>query len=275
MIQYLAFTQHALWGFALITLSFIIIVTALVSFLVFYHKKLKELFASNNELHKKLLSMMVSSHEEDSKRVASDLQDNIGGVLSVAGLYLDQAISDDDETCAEKQILITKSRKLINEAVNHIRKLSFEMRPYSIGQSGFQKVLQNLLLRAVNPAFVQLTYQFDSAEINFFEEKELLVYRVIQELVQGILKHSEPGFIHLHQYNKADNFVLVITYDGKPLDQQRFCSLIDEYSDTGLRKLVSRLEVSDGDLLFTTEDAINKTFFKVSYADVKAMEITA
>src|SRR3982750_2051102 len=123
MFHYLAFTQQAFWSFALSTLAFILIVTALVTFLVFYHKKIKALFTSNTEIHKELLTMMVNSQEEESKRIASDLHVNIGGVLSVVGLYLDQAISNEEESCAEKQVLIEESRKLINDAVHQIRKV--------------------------------------------------------------------------------------------------------------------------------------------------------
>jgi signal transduction histidine kinase len=275
MILYLAFSQQAFWGFALSTLSMIIIVAALATFLVYYHKKLKELLNCNIELHKELLAMTVSSQEEESKRITSDLHDNIGGVLSAAGLYLDQAISNEVESYAEKQMLITSSRKLINEAVHQIRKVSFNVRPYSIGQAGFQKVLHNLLWRIINPAHVQFTTQFESREILFSEEKELLVYRVVQELIPGILKFSEPDIIHVHQYSKADNFILEIIFDGKAIDQQRFYHLVYEKGDPGLKKMISRLEVSDGELLFTKEDAMNKTFFKVPYVDVKSMEITA
>ena len=275
MIHYLAFTQQAFWSFALSTLSFIIIVTVLVSYLVFYHKKLKDLFNKNNALHKDLLEMMVSSQEEEIKRIASDLHDDIGGVLSVAGLYLDEAISNDDEDYSERKILITKSRKLIDEAVSQIRNVSFNIRPYSIGQSGFQKVLQNLLWRTVTSLHVQLTSQFENQDIMFSEEKELLVYRIVQELIPGILKHSEPGFIHIHQYSKADNFILEIIYDGKALDQQRFYDLVHENADPGLKKMISRLKISDGELLFTKDDAVNKTFFKVPYVDVKSMEMIA
>jgi signal transduction histidine kinase len=275
MFHYLLFNQQIFWGFIFSTLAFIVIVIALASFFIFYHKKLKQLFQNNNELHKELLAMMVSSQDVEGKRITEELHDNIGGVLSVAGLYLDEAITNDGESCEEKQLLISKSRKLINEAVDHIRKVSYNIMPYSIGHSGFQGVLQNLFSKIVDTDHIQLTTHFERRSIKFSEERELMVYRIVKELILNILKYSHPNFIHIHQFGKNKNFILEITYDGNGLDQCNFNYLIREDGNEGLKKMISLMHMVGGELLLTNEEGIFKSFLKIPFESVKVSELEA
>ncbi|HWJ29736.1 MAG TPA: hypothetical protein VNS32_24575, partial [Flavisolibacter sp.] len=250
-------------------------IIALASFFIFYHKKLKQLFQNNNELHKELLTMIVKSQDEEGKRITSELHDNIGGVLSVAGLYLDEAISNDGESCEEKQLLISKSRKLINEAVDHIRKVSYNIMPYSIGHSEFQGVLQNLFSKIIDADHIQLTTHFERRSIKLSKERELMIYRIVKELILNILKYGHPNFIHIHQFSKNKNFILKITHDGNGLDQQSFHSLIREDGNEGLKKMISLMHMVCGELLLTNDEGIFKSFLKIPFESVKVQELEA
>ena len=94
------------------------------------------------------------------------------------------------------------------------------------------------------------------------EEKELIIFRVVQELINNILKHSNSSFIHLTQNVHAGKFYLRIHHDGRGLVQADFEKLNKSNVGLGLKNITSRLRVVDGNINF--EKDISQTYYKVT-----------
>jgi two-component system, NarL family, sensor kinase len=93
-------------------------------------------------------------------------------------------------------------------------------------------------------------------------EKELIVYRVVQELINNILKHSNSSFIHLTQ-NMQNGFCLLrLHHDGRGIVQTDFEKLNKSNIGLGLKNISSRLKVAHGNILF--EKDVSQTYYKVT-----------
>jgi signal transduction histidine kinase len=93
-------------------------------------------------------------------------------------------------------------------------------------------------------------------------EKELIVFRVVQELVNNILKHSNSSFIHLTQNMHHDSFLLRIHHDGRGIVQSDFEKLNKSNVGLGLKNISSRLKVAQGSIFF--EKDASQTYYKVT-----------
>ena len=109
---------------------------------------------------------------------------------------------------------------------------------------------------------INVNSRFHDYKIRLKAEKELLVFRVIQELVNNILKHSNASFIHLTQHNGEENMLIRLHHDGRGLTHEDFVRMSNSNVGLGLKNIQSRLKVIHGDILFEHDSA--QSFFKVT-----------
>lgn len=93
-------------------------------------------------------------------------------------------------------------------------------------------------------------------------EQELIIFRVIQELVNNILKHSNASFIHLTQNISGQKLFVRLHHDGRGITQQDFEKLNKSASGLGLKNIQSRLKLIQGRIFF--EKDVSQTYYKVT-----------
>ena len=93
-------------------------------------------------------------------------------------------------------------------------------------------------------------------------ENELIIFRIIQELVNNILKHSNASFIHLTQNTSGQRFFIRLHHDGRGLTQADFEKLGKSNVGLGLKNIQSRLKVLQGKIFF--EKDMSQTYYKVT-----------
>jgi signal transduction histidine kinase len=93
-------------------------------------------------------------------------------------------------------------------------------------------------------------------------DQELIIFRVIQELVNNILKHSNASFIHLTQNLGGNKLYIRLHHDGKGITQQDFDKLNKSTGGLGLKNIQSRLKLLQGRIFF--EKDMSQTYYKVT-----------
>jgi two-component system, NarL family, sensor kinase len=93
-------------------------------------------------------------------------------------------------------------------------------------------------------------------------DEELIIFRVIQELINNIFKHSNSSFIHLTQNLGPNKLFIRLHHDGKGLTQADFEKLNKSTVGLGLKNIQSRLKLLQGKILF--EKDMSQTYYKVT-----------
>jgi signal transduction histidine kinase len=143
-----------------------------------------------------------------------------------------------------------------------VRNISHSLMPPTLKNFGLESAVNDLFQKIGSSGSMKASSRFHDYKERLKSEKELNVFRVVQELVNNILKHSNASFIHLTQHMHNDQFVLRIHHDGRGLVQQDFDKLNKSAAGLGLKNINSRLRVAQGVILFEKDPS--QTYYKVS-----------
>jgi signal transduction histidine kinase len=145
-------------------------------------------------------------------------------------------------------------RSLFRGGKNLFRRQRLQNRGGPLATDLFQKIGASGSLNA--------SARFHDYRTRLKVDQELLVFRIIQELVNNILKHSNPGFIHLTQNISANKMYFRIHHDGTGIVQADFEKLNHSTLGLGLKNIASRIKVLTGRIFFEIDPS--KTYYKVT-----------
>jgi two-component system, NarL family, sensor kinase len=234
------------------TLGMLVLTVGLVMFIIFHQRRViryqLRLQEIEQEQQKILLKASIESQEEERQRIAADLHDDAGPLLATARLYLNDNLVQQDKETQRESIALT--REIIDDAIQLIRGISHSLMPPTLKNFGLESAVNDIFHKLNGSGSLEASSQFYDYDDRLNTEKELNVFRVIQELINNILKHSHPSFIRLSQTKKGNTFVLWMEHDGKGLVQSDFERLNKSKSGLGLKNISSRMKVAQGTIYF-------------------------
>ncbi|MBS1621339.1 MAG: two-component sensor histidine kinase [Bacteroidetes bacterium] len=246
------------------TLGMMILTIGLILFIIFHQRKViryqTRLQQMEQEQQKILLKASIRLQEEERQRLAADLHDDAGPLLATARLYLNENLVNQDKATQLQSIF--QARQIIDDTIQLIRNISHSLLPPTLKNFGLESAINDLFQKLSGSGSINASSRFHEYKERLKSDKELIVFRVVQELVNNILKHSSASFIHLTQNVHDDKFYLRIHHDGKGLVQADFDKLNKSNTGLGLKNISSRLKVVHGNINF--EKDISQTYYKVT-----------
>lgn len=172
------------WGAAVeaIILSF-----ALAGKLNFYKKEKEKIQNQALEQTKAFSKELLQAQEGERKRIASELHDSVGQKLI---LIKNKTLLLQKGKGVQKDQL-TGISDSIAEAIQEIRSISYYLRPYQMDLFGFTQSVQGLLAETAESAQINIVTEIDNIDGLFSKESEMNIYRIIQELLNNLMKHAE------------------------------------------------------------------------------------
>jgi two-component system NarL family sensor kinase len=134
--------------------------------------------------------------------------------------------------------------------------------PPTLKNFGLESAVNDLFQKISGSGTMNASSRFHDYKERLKTEKELIVFRIVQELVNNILKHSNASFIHLTQNVHGDKFYVRVHHDGRGIVQTDFEKLNKSNIGLGLKNISSRLRVVHGNIYF--EKDISQTYYKVT-----------
>lgn len=251
-------------GIFLGTIGMLLLTIALILFIIFHQRKVIryqiKMQDMEAEQQKVLLSASIKLQEEERQRIAADLHDDAGPLLATARLYLNENLINLDKAGQLQSIFAAK--QILDETIQLVRNISHSLMPPTLKNFGLESAVNDFFQKINGSGSLNANSRFHDYKIRLKPEKELLIFRVIQELVNNILKHSNSSFIHLTQHNGTKNMLIRIHHDGRGLTQDDFIKLRRSNVGLGLKNIQSRLRVIQADILF--EQDTSHSFYKVT-----------
>ncbi|MEO9475492.1 MAG: sensor histidine kinase [Cyclobacteriaceae bacterium] len=156
---------------------------------------------------------VLHATEEERKRISKDLHDGIGQQLSALKLALNNITGKiSDEGHREDLELITEQ---FSKSADEVRQISHQMMPRALMEKGLIEAVDDLLQSSFQ--FSEIKYQFEHHNVDerFDERIEISLYRIIQELVNNVIKHSEASEVSVQLLKTKDKLILFLEDNGK------------------------------------------------------------
>lgn len=196
---------------------------------------------------KELFRSILEGEQKERIRIARDLHDSIGQMLSVVRMNV-SAMPQTDGHAAAKPVQHTLS--LIDNTLQEVRHISHNLIPEELN-FGLQAALEELCDKVNAAGATTMTLQIDDTlDIQHFTRQfELSLYRVVQEVTGNILKHAQANTVSIMLKSEQDALQLRIADDGKGFDT----SLIRNSKSLGWRNIQARINLLDGRMNIQSE----------------------
>ena len=183
---------------------------------VFYVQKIFKYIgrseAQRRLTEKRLLNTVLRTEEKERMRFSKELHDGLGPLLSSAKMSL-SALKRDDILPANREI-IDNTTYVIEEAIRSLREISNNLSPHILNDFGLARGVNNFISKLPSKGRIKINFTTNLKTERFDTDVEVILYRVICELINNSIKHSEGTRIDL-----------TLTYEGNTLGL--------DYSDNG------------------------------------------
>ncbi len=195
------------------------------------------------EMERNILSAVIKAEERERERISRDIHDGLGPLLSTIKLYVNELESGDTER-EEKSEMLKQTNELINEAISGTRAISNNLSPHLILDFGLVKAVESFCKKVNLAQKTKINFESSLGEKRFDQTIEIVLYRVITELINNTLKHANAAKIEI--YLEIIDSTLQLTYldDGIGFDTEK--ALASDTSGMGLKNMVSRLRSING-----------------------------
>lgn len=191
--------------------------------------------------NKRILSTILRTEEKERVRFSKELHDGLGPLLSSAKMSL-SALSTEGQS-AESLEIIDNTTYVIDEAIRSLREISNNLSPHVLGEFGLGRGVGNFINRCAGIHSVKIDYRTNLKGERFDADVEVILYRVICELVNNTLRHSG-----------ASEVTLELNFDGEGLSLDYhdngcgFNPVLAGASGMGLSNIASRINTLNGNL---------------------------
>ena len=194
-----------------------------------------------NELQDKIqinsMQSMIAGQEVERERIAKDLHDSLGGLLSTIKLQIGNLGQADDQNPDLK-----KATNLLDIAVSEVRTISQDLQPGALKRLGLVPAINDLVNRYQSSSGPDISFQHYDLPTEISQTFAMGIYRIVQEILNNAIKHAEATEIFIQLNMEGKDLVIHIEDDGIGFNpNQKFKSM-------GLENIKSRVNYLKGSM---------------------------
>ena len=216
------------------------LVSHITKIIIIYRKQqnvyLKQLKLITSGFQKELCKAQLEVHEETCQQISLELHDNVGHLLSLAKLHLASVNTPLPNHATEK---VEAAILLISHSLDEIRNISKNMNTENIKSTGLVNTVQQQIEQLNKLGQFKVCFTVIGQSRYLEDIKEIALYRILQESVSNILKHSKASLVHIVLHYDDDKLLLSIQDNGIGFTMKNPITDENKWS-SGLRNIIKR-----------------------------------
>lgn len=241
LIKEIEIQQHKAERIAYLSL---IILGSIIIFYLYKRYQNKQIQGFNarllaqKEIH---LKAVVEAQEIERKRIAKDLHDSVGQSLTGVRLGLN-LLKETIQLTSDEKLKINDLTNTMDHAIQEVRTLSHQMMPRVLQEDGLIPAISDMLEKTFRYSTINYEFEHYGITNRFKEGVEIGLYRISQELVNNIIKHSGASHVSVQLFQSGKFLVLLVEDNGKGFEMNKL-----KKSGIGLMNISSRVETINGE----------------------------
>lgn len=188
------------------------------------------------------LKAVIEVQEEERKRISKDLHDGIGQQLSGLKMAWQKLSTDIGKANPEEYERLISLTSILDDSAKEVRSISHQMMPKALQDLGLRPALEDMLQKLFDHSDITYSFESHKADARFEESVEISLYRIAQELLNNVIKHSGSSEVSVQLMHIKSKLILIIEDNGSGFD-------IEESKDGhGLMNIKSRLNTVNGEV---------------------------
>lgn len=235
-------TEWFMWR----VIAVLLVITAILGF---------RIYASNQKRKKEFDEFKVQlleKRDSDWKLIAGELHDSIGQNLSAANIYLQQNTNSLPDELLQKEKLKDVSR-LLMETIEEVRRISSKLYPGQVEKLGLTTAINSMLNRIAEVSGIEFRHKVDNIDNVFQKENEVSFYRILQELINNIVKHSGATEAVIDITRTIVFLSVKIEDNGSGFDMKKFISSESSRFGYGLINIEERVRMLGAEMNINSE----------------------
>lgn len=218
---------------------------------VHLEKKKREL-----EFQEELVSANIKSQEEERSKIARELHDGINQQIAGVKIGIANITENLDKGINLQLDKLNSLQEMVTDVSSEVRNLSHQLIPSALLNGGLQEAVQDLVYFYNNNQAIQFEYSSTYTDLKLNKMQETHIFRIIQELVNNIIKHSKATKAEIQFHKMKDCLLILVSDDGIGFTQHKIKSGI------GLENIKSRINLLHGDIVFEKE--VNGSLIRIT-----------
>ncbi|MGF1638547.1 MAG: AAA family ATPase [Cyclobacteriaceae bacterium] len=167
------------------------------------------------------MEAIIKTQDDERKRIARDLHDSLGSLLSSVKLRFNSLQDDFNEKIPAKASRFKDTLGLLDESVQELRRIAHNMLPVSLSRFGLNAALQTFIDQINDSEKLEIELKILGLERRLSENLEVAIYRICQELVQNVINHSKASHMNLQLVDHGDTLNLTVEDNGIGMDKEK------------------------------------------------------
>lgn len=239
----------------LMATGIVIMLCLALALVLFFNASQKKLLKAKNrsqelqlQHQKELLHSTILTQENERKRIAKDLHDEIGSKLNVVHLNLHR-LKRLGQTSEEFQQTIVEVNQLIHNTIDRTRNISHELLPPTLDDFGLVEAIKELCEGYRRSGSIQIEFNWTEGSNGLGDKMaDLHLFRVIQELVKNSVTHGGANLVQLNLVQQEAKILLNYKDDGKGFDPAKVVK-----KGLGLKNLETRTSLIQAKMDFQSK----------------------
>ena len=207
-------------------------------------KYIKEKQQLEHDYQQEILRSQIEIQQQTLQAVSQEIHDNIGQLLSIVKMQLN--IIEESPVSNPHQTQIIKTNELVSRVIEDLRSLAKGVNPDFVQTHGLSECVGFELERLQNTGLFKTELEIKGTPHKLNLSREFIVYRVIQEALQNIIKHARATAVCI-QFDYSDSTVQCMIKDnGRGFDINEALSTNAAASGSGLRNMLQRIKMING-----------------------------